>query len=131
MLEVEAPGELPALGDAKRTEQILAVLLDNAVRFTPPGGRIVVRGTLRDRWVEASVTDSGPGIAPEHLSRVFDRFYRTQAARSRGQAGGGTGLGLAIARDLARGLARAQSGELAVENTEGGGATFRLCLPRG
>jgi signal transduction histidine kinase len=127
VLEVEAPGELPALGDAKRTEQILAVLLDNAVRFTPPGGRIVVKGTLRDRWVEASVTDSGPGIAPEHLSRVFDRFYKTQAARSRGQAGGGTGLGLAIARDLAR----AQSGELAVENTEGGGATFRLCLPRG
>jgi signal transduction histidine kinase len=123
-LEVEAPDELPAYGDAKRTEQILAVLLDNAVRFTPPGGRIVVRGRLRDRWAEASVTDSGPGIAPEHLSRVFDRFYRAEAARSRG---GGTGLGLAIARDLAR----AQGGDLTAENTNGGGAAFRLRLPRG
>jgi signal transduction histidine kinase len=123
-LEVEAPDELPAQGDAKRTEQILAVLLDNAVRFTPPGGRIVVRGRLRDRWAEASVTDSGPGIAPEHLSRVFDRFYRAEAARSRG---GGTGLGLAIARDLAR----AQGGDLTAENTNGGGAAFRLRLPRG
>ncbi len=126
-LEVKAPGELPALGDAKRTEQVLAVLLDNAVRFTPPGGHIVVRGRLRDRWVEASVTDTGPGIAPEHLSRVFDRFYRAEAARTRGGAGGGTGLGLAIARDLAR----AQGGDLTAENLEGWGATFRLRLPQG
>jgi signal transduction histidine kinase len=126
-LEVEAPGELPALGDAERTEQILAVLLDNAVRFTPPGGRIVARGRLRDHWAEASVTDAGPGIAPEHLPRVFDRFYRAEAARTRGEAGGGTGLGLAIARDLAR----AQGGDLSVENVEGRGATFRLRLPRG
>ena len=126
-LEVEAPGELPALGDAKRTEQILAVLLDNAVRFTPPGGRIAVRGRLRDHWVEASVTDTGPGIAPEQLSRVFDRFYRAEAARTRGGAGGGTGLGLAIGRDVAH----AQGGDLTAENVKGQGATFRLRLPRG
>ncbi|MDQ3430402.1 MAG: ATP-binding protein, partial [Actinomycetota bacterium] len=61
---------------------------------------------------------------PEHLSRVFDRFYRAEAARTRG---GGTGLGLAIARDLAR----AQGGDLTAENVEGQGATFRLRLPRG
>ncbi len=126
-LEVEAPGELPVLGDAKRTEQLLAVLLDNAVRFTPPGGSITVRGRLQDRWAEASVTDNGPGIAPEHLSRVFDRFYRAEAARSRGQTGGGTGLGLSIARDLAR----AQGGDLTAESVEGRGSTFRLRLPRG
>jgi signal transduction histidine kinase len=126
-LEVEAPGALPAFGDAKRTEQILAVLLDNAVRFTPPGGRITVRGRLRDHWAEVSVTDTGPGIAPEHRSRVFDRFYRAEAARTRGEGGGGTGLGLAIARDLAR----AQGGDLIAENTESQGATFRLRLPRG
>ena len=125
-LEVEVYGELPVLGDAKRTGQILAVLLDNAVRFTPPGGGIVVRGRLRDRWAEASVSDSGPGLAPEHLSRVFDRFYRAEAARSRGETGGGTGLGLSIARDLAR----AQGGDLLAESTEGRGATFRLRLPR-
>jgi signal transduction histidine kinase len=126
-LEVEAPGELPVLGDAKRTEQILAVLLDNAVKFTPPGGSIAVRGRLRNRWAEVSVTDTGPGIALEHLSQIFDRFYKAEAARSRGETGGGTGLGLSIARDLAR----AQGGDLTPENVEGRGATFRLRLPRG
>ena len=127
LLEVEATGELPVRGDAKRTEQILGVLLDNAVRFTPSGGRVVVRGRGLDRWAEVTVTDSGSGIAPEHLSRIFDRFYRAETARSRGEVGGGTGLGLAIARDLAR----AQGGDLTAENAEGRGATFRLQLPRG
>jgi signal transduction histidine kinase len=126
-LDVEAPGELPVLGDARRTAQLLAVLLDNAVRFTPPGGSVIVGGRLRDRWAEVSVTDTGLGIAPERLSLVFDRFYRAKSARSRGQTGGGTGLGLSIAR----GLARAQGGDLTAESVEGQGATFRLRLPQG
>jgi signal transduction histidine kinase len=126
-LEVEAPGELPVLGDARRTAQLLAVLLDNAVRFTPPGGSVIVGGRLRDRWAEVSVTDTGLGIAPERLSLVFDRFYRAKSARYRGQTGGGTGLGLSIAR----GLARAQGGDLTAESVEGQGATFRLRLPQG
>jgi signal transduction histidine kinase len=125
-LDVQTPEELPVRGDPKRTGQILAVLLDNAVRYTPSGGRIVIFGRLRDEWVEASVADSGPGIAPEHLTRVFDRFYRAEVARTRGEAGVGTGLGLAIARDLAR----AQGGDLRVVNAKDGGATFRLSLPR-
>jgi signal transduction histidine kinase len=125
-LDVQTPEELPVHGDPKRTGQILAVLLDNAVRYTPSGGRIVIFGRLRDDWVEASVADSGPGIAPEHLTRVFDRFYRAEVARTRGEAGVGTGLGLAIARDLAR----AQGGDLRVVNAKDGGATFRLSLPR-
>ncbi len=128
-LDVLAPDELPARGDAKRTAQILAVLLDNAVRFTPTGGVIAVKGRSRDRWAEASVTDTGPGIPPEHLPRVFDRFYRADAARTRGEATGGTGLGLAIGRDLAR----AQGGDLLAENAKGeeaSGATFSLSLPR-
>jgi signal transduction histidine kinase len=123
-LGVQTPSELPAHGDSKRTKQIIAVLLDNAVRFAPPGGNIVVSGRLQDRWVEASVTDTGPGISPEHLPRVFDRFYRAEASRTRGK-GGGTGLGLAIARELAR----AQGGDLVAENAKDGGATFRLRLP--
>jgi two-component system sensor histidine kinase CiaH len=126
-LDVEAPGELPVLGDARRTAQLLAVLLDNAVRFTPPGGSVIVGGRLRDRWAEVSVTDTGLGIAPERLSLVFDRFYRAKSARSRGQTGGGTGLGLSIAR----GLARAQGGDLTAESVEGQGATGRLRLPQG
>jgi signal transduction histidine kinase len=69
--------------------------------------------------------DTGPGIAEEHMPRVFDRFYRVEAARTR--AGGGTGLGLAIARDLAR----AQGGELEAGNIKNGGASFTLRLPAG
>ena len=125
-LDVYIPDELPVRADPKRTGQILAVLLDNAVRYTPPGGRIAVGAQLRDGWVEASVTDTGPGIAPERLPHIFDRFYRAEAARTRSEAGGGTGLGLAIARDLAR----AQGGDLVAENAKTGGATFRLSLPR-
>jgi signal transduction histidine kinase len=125
-LEVRVPGELPARGDPKRTEQILTVLLDNAVRFAPPGGSIDVSGLLVDGRTEATVADTGPGVPQEQLDRVFDRFYRAEASRSRSK-GAGTGLGLAIARDLAR----AQGGDLAAEKEEGWGAMFRLSLPRG
>ncbi len=122
-LEVQTAGQLPVRGDPKRTGQILAILLDNAVRFTPSGGRITVDGQLHDGWAEVSVRDTGPGIAPEHLPRIFDRFYRAEEARTR--ESGGTGLGLAIARDLAR----AQKGDLHAENVKGGGTVFRLVLP--
>ncbi len=124
-LEVQTPSELPARGDSKRARQIIAVLLDNAVRFAPPAGSIVVSGRLHERWVEASVTDTGPGISPEHLPRLFDRFYRAETSRIRGKSAG-TGLGLAIARDLAR----AQGGDLEAESAKDGGATFCLRLPR-
>jgi signal transduction histidine kinase len=123
-LEVRVPGELPARGDPKRTGQILAVLLDNAVRFAPPGGSIDVCGLLVDGRTEATVADTGPGVPQEQLERVFDRFYRAEASRGRGK-GAGTGLGLAIARDLAR----AQGGDLVADGaTEG--ARFRLLLPK-
>jgi two-component system sensor histidine kinase BaeS len=124
-LEVKVPGELPVRADPKRTGQILAVLLDNAVRFAPPGGSIDVYGRLLDGRTEAAVTDTGPGIPPEQLDRVFDRFYRAEASRSRGK-GAGTGLGLAIARDLAR----AQGGDIVAESPKGGGGRIRLILPR-
>jgi signal transduction histidine kinase len=127
-LEVHHSGKLPARGDAPRMGQVLAALLDNALRFTPPGGTITVEGRTTDKRVEATVTDTGPGIAPESLDRIFERFYRADThsdARSRGPSGGGTGLGLAIARDLAR----TQGGWLTAENTEGGGARFTLSLP--
>ncbi len=126
-LDVQTSDELPVRGDPKRTGQILAVLLDNAVRYTPPGGCIAVKSRLRDDWTETSVTDTGPGIAPEQLPRLFDRFYRAEAARTRSEAGGGgTGLGLAIARELAR----AQGGDLVAENGKEGGAVVSLRLPR-
>ncbi|MDQ3639234.1 MAG: sensor histidine kinase, partial [Actinomycetota bacterium] len=107
------------------TSQILAALLDNAIRYTPKGGDVTVRARqLDDDRAEASVEDTGPGIPTERLPRIFDRFYRAEAARTR--AGGGSGLGLSIARALAN----AQDGDLTAENADGGGAAFRLKLPK-
>ena len=122
-LEVKVPDELPVRGDPGRTGQILAALLDNAVRYTPNGGSVTVSGRFLDEQAEVSVEDTGPGIPPKHLPRIFDRFYRVEEARTR--KGGGTGLGLSIARDLAR----AQGGEL-IAGSSKGGANFTLRLPK-
>ena len=128
ILDVSVPGKLPARGDKERTGQILAILLDNAVRHTLENGHITVYGFRRDGGLEATVKDTGPGISPDHLSYVFDRFYRADPQReARTRESGGTGLGLAIARDLAR----AQGGDLTAENANGGGAILRLSLPKG
>jgi signal transduction histidine kinase len=126
-LEVRVPDELLASGDPARTGQILAALLDNALRFTPSGGSVEVTAREQDGRVEATVSDTGPGVPSEHLPRIFERFYRAEAARSRSEAGGGTGIGLSIAQ----GLARAQEGDLEAENAKDGGAVFRLKLPAG
>jgi signal transduction histidine kinase len=122
-LVVDVEGKLNATGDREYTRQILGALLDNALRYTPKGGSVTVEGRSEDGRMEATVRDSGPGIPPEHLPHVFDRFYRVDAARTR--KGGGTGLGLAIAR----GLARAHGGDLTAANAHGGGAIFNLSLP--
>ncbi|MGH3088801.1 MAG: sensor histidine kinase [Rubrobacteraceae bacterium] len=124
-LKAPASGKLRAVGDRERTEQILAILLDNAIRHTPAGGAVTVAGRERGGFVEAVVEDSGPGVPPEQLPRIFERFYRSDTSRSR--ESGGTGLGLAIARDLAR----AQKGDLEAGNAPDGGATFNLELPAG
>jgi signal transduction histidine kinase len=127
-LEIRHSGKLPTRGDEERTGQILAALLDNALRFTPPGGLITVESHTRGKQVEVTVTDTGPGIPADHLPHIFERFYRAdEQSEARARSGGGTGLGLAIARDLAR----AQDGDLAAENTPNGGASFTLTLPAG
>jgi signal transduction histidine kinase len=118
-LVVDVEGKLNATGDREYTRHILGALLDNALRYTPTGGSVTVEGRSEDGRVEATVRDSGPGIPPEHLPHVFDRFYRVDAARTR--KGGGTGLGLAIAR--------AHGGDLTAANAHGGGAIFNLSLP--
>jgi signal transduction histidine kinase len=125
-LEVRAPDELLASGDPARTGQILAALLDNALRFTPSGGSVEVTAREQDGRVEATVRDTGSGISPEHLPHIFERFYRAEAARGRAD-GGGMGIGLAIAQ----GLAHAQEGDLEAANAKDGGAVFRLKLPAG
>ncbi len=98
-------------------------LLDNAIRYTPSGGRICVRCDQQDTQVMVSVADTGQGIAPEHLPHLFDRFFRVDRGRSR--AHGGSGLGLAIAQNIVR----AHGGKLLVESALGQGSTFTAVLP--
>jgi signal transduction histidine kinase len=110
-VDVESPG-LVADGDPERVHQVVANLLENAVRHSPPGGRVQVRARPEKGQVAIEVTDEGPGIPEEEASRVFERFYRADAARS--STDGGAGLGLAIARwivDLHGGAIRAERRE--------------------
>ena len=115
-----APGTLQ--GDGQRLRQLLAILLDNALKYTPEGGRIELRTKRSGRSWVLSVKDTGPGIPEEAQARIFDRFYRHDEARSP-QAG--TGLGLAIARWIAE----AHGGRISVVSTVGEGATFTVTLP--
>ncbi|MCC7126213.1 MAG: heavy metal sensor histidine kinase [Acidobacteria bacterium] len=109
-------------GDADVLRLAIGNLLDNAIRYTPEGGRIHVAVSDAHGRATVSVTDSGPGIAPEHQARVFDRFYRVDDMRSR--QSGGTGLGLSIAAWAAA----AHGGRVTLDSTPGTGSTFRLEL---
>ena len=111
-----------ALGDADRTRHILLNLASNAVRYTP-NGSITFALETNGKMVGVSVRDTGPGIAAEHVERIFDRFFRVDQSRSRDL--GGSGLGLAIARLLAE----LQGGDITVESTLGAGSTFTMWLP--
>jgi signal transduction histidine kinase len=90
------PEELVAFGDPERVHQVVANLIDNAIRHSPEGGTVLLHAEAHGGWAHLSVTDEGPGIRDEDVPRVFERFYRTDPGRS--SAEGGTGLGLAIAR---------------------------------
>ena len=109
--------------DARRLEQMLLNLVENAVKFSRRGGSVTIRYESGERDL-VSVTDTGEGIAAEHLPRIFERFYRVDNARSREL--GGTGLGLAIVKHLAR----AHGGEVSVRSVWGEGSTFIIELPR-
>ena len=109
--------------DPDRLTQVLRNLVRNAVAHTAPGGRIAVVAHARAGRLTVAVTDSGPGIAPEHLERVFERFYRVDEGRSRDR--GGSGLGLAIARAIVE----AHGGRIWAESQPGQGTTITLELP--
>jgi len=113
------------LGDEREILSAFSNLVSNAIRYTPDAGLIHVKwGINEDGQGEFSVTDSGPGIASEHLSRLTERFYRVDRSRSRDT--GGTGLGLAIVKHIAN---RHQA-QLAIESTPGKGSTFMLRFPK-
>ena len=118
------PNELMVMGDREQLRQVLVILLDNAVRYTPAGGRIHVQARADGKEAVLTVHDTGIGIPEEALPRVFERFYRADDARNR--QSGGVGLGLAIARELVT----RHSGRISVTSTEGAGSTFTVRLPR-
>ncbi len=121
-IECDTAGTLSVLGDRDALRQVLLILLDNGLKFTPPSAGIWVSASDTADTVTISVRDSGPGIDPAALPHIFERFYRGDAARS----GTGTGLGLAIARQLVN----AQGGAIDVASHLGEGSVFTVTLPR-
>lgn len=121
---LSCPQNLRVLADEDRIMQVLANLLSNALRHTPPGETVTVSAKARDGAILFVVSDTGIGISSEHLPRLFERFYRVEKSRSR--EGGGSGLGLSISRALVE----AMGGRMWAESAgEGRGATFSFTLP--
>ncbi|MFN8473276.1 MAG: ATP-binding protein [Anaerolineae bacterium] len=111
------------MGDTDRLRQLLLNLVENGIKYTPPGGSVTLGLERDDNWVSVSVRDTGVGIPAEDLPHVFERFYRVDKARSREK--GGTGLGLSIAQWIAQ----AHGGRLEVDSEIGAGTVFTLTLP--
>jgi two-component system OmpR family sensor kinase len=118
------PEPAVVIGDDNRLRQVVANLVGNAARHTPPGTPIEVAVGTEDGRAVLEVRDHGPGLPAEHATKVFERFYRVDASRARGQ-GGGSGLGLSIVSAVIT----AHGGRVGVAPTPGGGATFRVELP--
>jgi signal transduction histidine kinase len=133
-LEVAAEGDPLVSGDRDRLAQVISNLLDNALKHAPSGGRVTLaaksltqqpgkRGEQQEPYTEITVSDTGEGIPPEDLSRIFERFYRGD--KSRGKGGRGAGLGLAIAREIIH----AHGGQVRAESVLGLGTRFTVTLP--
>lgn len=121
-LRLECPEDLPMVSaDASRIEQVVVNLLHNAIKFTPPGGEILVNCMSYSSQVTFAVQDTGVGIPSKDLTRIFERFYKADRARS----GGGTGLGLSIAKHVVE----AHDGRIWAESEPGKGSTFYFTLP--
>jgi signal transduction histidine kinase len=124
---VLTPPECNSSGDADAIRRLVAALIDNAIKYTLPGGEISISmrtaESLSGPAAIIEVRDTGVGIGPDDLPRIFDRFYRVSSDRSRRT--GGAGLGLSIARWLAS----LHDGEITVESSLGSGSTFRVILP--
>jgi two-component system phosphate regulon sensor histidine kinase PhoR len=118
-----AQGNVGLETDQRALEQVLSNLIDNAVKYCPQGSSVKLRATNGDGSVKLAVEDNGPGISEAHLPRLFERFYRVDAGRSRDV--GGTGLGLSIVKHMVE----AMGGEIAVRSTVGKGSTFEVRLP--
>ena len=119
-LSLHAAGPLTMNGDGERVKQLLVILIDNALKFTPSSGRVAVSVFMEGRNRLVQVQDTGIGIAPEDQERIFERFYRVESARTR--EAGGTGIGLAIAKWIVD----AHRGSIEVQSAVGDGSTFTV-----
>lgn len=119
-----SPGLPDALADRAQIARVLLNLLDNAVKYTPAGGRITLGAQDEGTHLSVFVSDTGIGIPEEHLERIFERFYRVDKARSR--ESGGTGLGLSIVKHLVE----RNGGSVSVESSPGAGSQFQFTLPK-
>jgi len=119
--------EAPMRGDADLLGRIVLNLLDNAIKHAPAGGTVAISMARQNGTVDVSVVDSGPGIPAEAVDRLFERFFRVEASRTRHEDGdtGGAGLGLAIARRISE----AHGGRLDLVSSRPGHTEFRLTLP--
>lgn len=125
-LAIHVPAQpLWAFFDTEQMEKVLYNLLGNAFKFTPAGGRITVQVSRDDHHAIITVQDDGPGIAPDHLPRLFDRFYQADSSSTRRHPG--TGIGLALVKSLVE----LHRGQIAVDSTLGAGTTFTVQLPLG
>jgi two-component system, OmpR family, sensor histidine kinase KdpD len=120
-LSIQLAPDLPLVQmDFVLIEQVFVNLLDNICNYTPPGIQVNIKADIEGEWLRVTVSDSGPGIPPDELEHVFDKFYRLP-----GTATGGTGLGLSICR----GLVEAHGGTLTADKAPEGGARFTIRLP--
>ena len=124
IVTLSCAGQVRARINAPLFEQAVGNLLDNALKYSPPGSPVTLACDQEGETIHIRVTDTGPGIAAEHLPRLFERFYRVDKARSRRM--GGTGLGLAIVKHIAQ----AHQGRVTVTSNLGSGSTFTITLPR-
>jgi two-component system phosphate regulon sensor histidine kinase PhoR len=123
-IKISIPDDLPRVfGDEKRLLQVFLNLMDNAVKYTPEGGSIIINAFNIENVVQINISDTGIGISEKDLPRIFERFYRVDKARSREL--GGTGLGLSIVKHIVQ----AHSGQVWVQSTLGRGSTFSFTIP--
>jgi two-component system phosphate regulon sensor histidine kinase PhoR len=120
---VVCPGDLSAAVNRSLLEQAVINLVENALKYSGQNARVQIRAAVDDKTVTLTVSDNGPGIAPEHLPRLFERFYRVDKSRTQS---GGTGLGLAIVKHIME----AHGGRVDVTSQLGKGSSFTLYLPR-
>jgi heavy metal sensor kinase len=123
-LSIQSAAELPLVADESLLRRMLLNLLDNAIKYTPTGGAVTVAINQSSDAAEITVTDNGPGISPELQSRVFERFFRADQARTRSNSGAGLGL------SIAKWIAEAHHGTLELSRSDSSGSVFTARIPR-